>query len=117
MENIPINFLRSDHDGVTLMQIQDKKLDSRLSTRYKQEFLVMKNDGVQQVVVDLSKVSFIDSSGLGALLFGRRIFSESDGDLKILGAKDNVFNVFKIARLDRVFDFFDDQSSAVSSYQ
>lgn len=117
MDNASVNFIRSDHNGVTLLQIQDKKFDSRLSTRYKQEFLVMKSDGVQQLVVDLSKVSFIDSAGLGALLFGRRIFSESEGDLKILGAKDSVLNVFKIARLDRVFDFFDDEGSAISSYE
>ena len=111
-----INFIRSDHNGITLLQIQDKRLDNRIATLYKQEFLIMKSDGVQQMVVDLSKVTHIDSSGLGALLFGRRIMNESNGDLKILGAKESVLNIFKIAHLDRVFDFYDDEGDAINSY-
>lgn len=111
-----INYTRSDQNGITLLQIQDSRLDSRISTLYKQEFLVMKSDGVQQMIVDLSKVSHIDSSGLGALLFGRRLMIESNGDLKILGARASVMNIFKIAHLDRVFDFYDNEGDAVNSY-
>ncbi len=116
MDQTEINFTRSDQNGIVLIEVNDKRLDSRLATRYKQEFLVMKNDGIKSVIVDLSNVTFIDSSGLGALLFGRRIFNESNGDLRILGAREKVLNMFRIAKLDRVFEFYDDQSSAMNSF-
>ena len=116
MEQKQINFTEQDVNDVTIMRVKDTRLDSRLSSLYKQEFVAMKDEGIMQLVVDLSEVEFIDSSGLGALLLGRRLFTADDGDLRIIGAHEKVLHMFKIAKLDRVFEFFDNQDAAVKSF-
>lgn len=117
MEEKQINFTEEDINEVTVMHIKDERMDSRISHLYKQEFLKMKDAGIHEVVVDLSAVDFIDSSGLGSLLLGRRIFNAEDGDLRIIGAHEKVSKMFEIAKLDRVFEFYDDLDSAVRSFR
>lgn len=116
MEEKQINFTEQDINEVTVMRIKDVRLDSRISQLYKQEFVKMKDEGIHDVIVDLSEVDFIDSSGLGSLLLGRRLFNAEDGDLRIIGAHEKVSKMFEIAKLDRVFEFFDDLDSAVQSF-
>ena len=117
MEEKQINFTEQDVNEVTIMRIKDARLDSRISQLYKQEFLKMKDAGITEVVVDLTEVDFIDSSGLGSLLLGRRVFNRENGDLRIIGAHEKVARMFEIAKLDRVFEFYDNLEAAVQSYK
>lgn len=117
MEEKQINFTEQDVNEVTIMRIKDARLDSRISQLYKQEFLKMKDAGITEVVVDLTEVDFIDSSGLGSLLLGRRVFNGENGDLRIIGAHEKVARMFEIAKLDRVFEFYDNLEAAVQSYK
>lgn len=116
MEEKQINFTEQDINEVTVMRIKDVRLDSKISHLYKQEFVKMKDAGIHDVVVDLTEVDFIDSSGLGSLLLGRRLFTAEDGDLRILGAHEKVSKMFEIAKLDRVFEFYHDLDAAVASF-
>lgn len=52
-----------------------------------------------QVDVDLSEVSFIDSSGLRALLLGHRVIGEAGGRMRITAASENVRRLFEITGL------------------
>ncbi len=117
MEEKQIHFTEKDVDEVTVLRVQDARLDSRISQLYKQEFLKMKDAGITEVIVDLTEVDFIDSSGLGSLLLGRRIFNAENGDLRIIGAHEKVARMFEIAKLDRVFEFYDSVEAAVRSFK
>ena len=55
-----------------------------------------------RIVVDLSGVSFIDSSGLGALVAGLKKARQASGDLRITGLTPQVETVLKLTNLDRV---------------
>ena len=58
--------------------------------------------GRPRVVVDLSGVSFMDSSGLGALVAGLKPARQAQGDLRIAGANEQVLTVLRLTNLDRV---------------
>lgn len=68
------------------------------------------------LVLDLSRVAFIDSSCLGALVATVKALREKQGDIKIAGLCDDVLSIFQITRLDRVFGIFDTVDEAASSY-
>jgi anti-anti-sigma factor len=68
-------------------------------------------------LVVLSEVNYADSSGLGALLFGLRQLKNLGGQLKLLGAKNRVFNLIKIARLENYLPNFDDKKAAIESFK
>jgi anti-sigma B factor antagonist len=54
------------------------------------------------VVVDLSAVTFMDSSGLGALIAGLKRARQAQGDLRIAGANEQVLTVLRLTNLDKV---------------
>ncbi|MCB0834940.1 MAG: STAS domain-containing protein [Bacteroidetes bacterium] len=113
----PIQFRIDQKDGVGIFHIDDRRLDSKISTLYKQEFVRLKEQGLTQLVVDLSDVEFIDSSGLGALLMGRRLMEEAGGDLCVSGTQEKVLHMFRIVKLDRVFAFFDTADAAIEGFK
>lgn len=64
------------------------------------------------VVVDLSEVSYIDSSGLALLIEAMQRVQSYGGKLALCGIRENVKAIFEIARLDQVFRIFPDVSAA-----
>jgi anti-anti-sigma factor len=58
--------------------------------------------GQHRVIVDLTGVSFVDSSGLGALIGGLKSTRQAGGDLRISGATEQVHTVLGLTNLDRV---------------
>jgi anti-sigma B factor antagonist len=68
-----------------------------------------------KVVVDLSGVSYVDSSGLAVFIEAMQRVAGYGGSFVICGLQDNVKHIFSIARLDQVFRIFPDQAAAVEA--
>jgi len=67
------------------------------------------------MVVDLSKVSYIDSSGLAALIEAMQNVGKYGGKFALSGLQENVRPIFEISRLDQVFRIFPDTASALAT--
>ncbi|HEY1582955.1 MAG TPA: STAS domain-containing protein [Chthoniobacterales bacterium] len=67
------------------------------------------------VVVDLSKVTYIDSSGLAVLIEAMQNIEGYGGTFALSGLQDGVRPIFEIARLDQVFRIFPDRDSALGA--
>jgi anti-sigma B factor antagonist len=67
------------------------------------------NSGRTQLVADLTEVSFMDSSGLGALVSVLKGAKEKDGDLALICPEGSVLKIFAITGLDNVFRVFADE--------
>lgn len=68
------------------------------------------------VVVDLSKVKFMNSSGLGMLIGGLTTMRKADGDLRIANASDKIESLLVVTKLITVFNHFKSVDEAVESY-
>jgi len=66
------------------------------------------------VVVDLTKVTYLDSSGLAVLIEGMQNVQEYGGTFALAGVQESVQHILEIARLDQVFQIFPDVDSALS---
>ena len=66
------------------------------------------------LVVDLSRVSYIDSSGLAALIEAMQNVQEYGGKFALAGLQETVRTIFEIARLDQVFQIFPDVDAALA---
>ncbi|KAA3621170.1 MAG: anti-sigma factor antagonist, partial [Proteobacteria bacterium] len=64
-------------------------------------------------VLDLHRVNFIDSSGLGAIVSILKTLG-AEGNIAISGLRDGTLAMFRLTRMDRVFGLFDDIDDAVS---
>jgi anti-sigma B factor antagonist len=79
----------------------EDKLDSLLAPVLKSELLTIHAEGFANVVLDLSQVKYVDSSGLSALLVGDREFGKNGGIFVISGAQEHVMKLLKISMLDK----------------
>jgi len=70
-----------------------------------------------KVVLDLSAVRFMDSSGLGAMLSCLRQLTAKNGDLKLCGMSKQVRGAFELVRLHRIFDIYGSRAEAALAFQ
>ena len=70
--------------------------------------------GENTILLDLSAVDFIDSSGLGALVSVLKRMSPT-GKLVVCGLRDAAFNMFRLTRMDKVFPIFPSQDEALNA--
>jgi len=68
-----------------------------------------------QLVVDLTDVPFIGSSGLAALVSAFKTVREAGGAMKLAGLSEQTRTVFTLTRLDRVFEIYPDAASALDT--
>ena len=73
-------------------------------------------DGKTNVVVDLGKVKFMNSSGLGMLIGGLTTMKKASGDLRICRADKKIESLLVVTKLITVFKHFKSIEEAVESY-
>ena len=72
--------------------------------------------GNQKIIVNLSEVNYIDSSGIGELVSGFTTVTNHGGSLKLLGLTKRVKDLLQITKLYTVFEVFEDEAAAVRSF-
>jgi len=107
MNDSSIDYTGEEKDGVLIFKILESRVDSYKSPAFKTELLKMIASGSSRVLIDMGSVDTMDSSGLGALTFGRRQIEEVGGELVICCLREKVRTLFNIAKLDSVFRIFD----------
>jgi len=74
------------------------------------------NDGYLKILLNLSGVIHIDSSGIGELVQDYTTLRNHGGELKLMNLHKNVRNLLQVTRLYTIFDVHDDQASALGSF-
>ncbi len=78
-----MNLSTDKQDKYTLLAIEDNKLNTLNAPDLKSDFVLLNTEGVRNFILDLSNVSFVDSSGLSAILTANRLCKNSNGTLSI----------------------------------
>ena len=92
----------------------EKRIDASSSANFKGHMVDWVNEGKHHIVLDLSEVDFIDSSGLVAIVSVLKIIGPG-GDLVICGMTETVMNLFRLTRMNRVFQIFSSRETAVNT--
>lgn len=89
-----------------VIAVKEERLDAHNSNELKERILRTLEEGGRRLVVDLSAVTFIDSSGLGALLSGYKNANQRSGSFVLSGLQPRVRSMFDLTRLNRVFEIY-----------
>jgi anti-sigma B factor antagonist len=92
-------------DGATVVKVLIPRLDASMAANFKNQLIEVIKDGVTKLVLDLSAVGFIDSSGLGALVSVLKAMN-GKGSIAVAGANATVTGLFKLTSMDRVFSIY-----------
>lgn len=77
----------------------------------------LREKGQTNIVVDLSKAKFMNSSGLGMLISGMTTLRNAGGDLRLANVADRIQSLLVITKLITVFKSYDSVDAAVQSYE
>lgn len=98
-----------------LIQLHESKLDSTVSPTLKSEFVTLNAEGNKNIILDLSQVKYIDSSGLSAILVGNRLSQDVGGIFVLAGVTEHVMKLIKISQLDSVLDIMPTIQEAIDA--
>ena len=90
------------NERYTVFTVKEKNLTSHNSSDFKSEIAILVAEGYTSILLNLTELEFMDSSGLGALLNADRTAKENEGFLVIYGLNENNSNLIRIAKLDKV---------------
>lgn len=92
--------------NATVLRIKEKRLDAHNSPEFKERILKLLESGHIHLLIDMSEVRFVDSSGLGVLLSGFKNAASLKGGLTLTGLQSQVKSMFELTRLHRVFKIY-----------
>jgi anti-anti-sigma factor len=97
-----MKFTLDKQDAYSVLSLDEENLNSLIAPDLKSEFIFLRNEGVRNLIFDLSHVKFVDSSGLSAILTANRLWKDY-GSYVITGIEHpSVEKLIKISRLDTI---------------
>ncbi len=111
-----MQLVRSEVDGILVGQVDSRMLTASTARAFRGAIKPLLTDNVR-LVLDLSKVEFIDSTGLGALVSCLRQARAVNGAVKVAGLTKSARALFELVRMHRVFEVFNSTDEAVTSYR
>jgi len=104
--------------GALVVSFQElSKLNVSVSQKVKLEITRLIDQPDLKLIVDLSGILYIDSSGFGALLSILRACKSNNAQLRIVNTSPEVMELVKLLQLHSVFDFRDTVDSAINSFE
>jgi anti-sigma B factor antagonist len=91
------------------------EVDVYTAPRLRERLVELVEQGSRHVVVDLSRVEFLDSTGLGVLVGALKRLRAVNGTFKLVCAHERLLKIFRITALDRVFALYDTVEAATAS--
>jgi anti-sigma B factor antagonist len=109
-----MRFEENKVGNVLVAKVLEGRIAADVAPRFKAHLAEYMTKGNRSIVLDLGAVTFIDSSGLGALVSSLKSMGK-DGDLVVSGAHGAVASMFKLTRMDKVFRMYGNSDEAVSA--
>jgi anti-sigma B factor antagonist len=102
-------------NGYSVLSFQEERIDAHNSGELKKAILHIIEQGEVNIIVQLERVRFIDSSGLGALLSGHKNAAAKSGKLALSNLQPQVLSMFELTRLNRIFEIYANLNEALAS--
>lgn len=93
-------------DGALVITPMERRIDAHVAPAFRAHLLERIDQGAKRLVIDLARVEFMDSSGLGALVSALKRLGR-DGELQVSALTPAVRSMFELTRLHRVIPIVD----------
>jgi anti-sigma B factor antagonist len=101
-------------DGIEVVTVEGE-IDIYTAPRLRELLIDLVGQGSYQLIVDLDKVGFLDSTGLGVLVGGLKRVRAHDGSLDLVCTQERILNIFRITGLTQVFGIYPTVDQAIAA--
>jgi anti-sigma B factor antagonist len=108
-----MNLTSRDEDGWSVVHVAESRIDAACAIHFKEAMRRVTEQGQGPVILDLSMVDFVDSSGLGAIVAVMKHLGHVRR-LHLVGLMPNVDRVFRLTRMDSIFPIHADLTDAMN---
>jgi anti-sigma B factor antagonist len=112
-----LNISERQAGDVTILDMSGKVTIGEGSVALRNTIRRLLGEGKKKILLNLSDVGYIDSSGIGELVSSFTAVNKESGSLKLLNLTQKIQDLLAITKLLTVFDTFDDEGEALASYE
>ena len=110
--------LRSrESERTVILDISGKLMGGSDADEFRDIVHKLIEDGKKNIIVNLSGVRWVNSTGIGILITGYTTLRRNKGDLKLLNVSNKIQSILYVTKLNLIFECFDDEEKAVASYR
>lgn len=110
-----MKFEIQTENNYSIMTLKSERLDSKVAPELKSQFIVLANTSDSgHLILDLSAISFADSSGLGALLLAQRLYRDLDRNLVLCNVPERIKSLLSISQLNNAFTIAADTDEGIT---
>lgn len=107
---------RSSTDGISVLNLEGF-LDAHTSVELEKAFEELLNEQKFKIIVNFEKLSYISSAGLGVFMAYIENTRQNNGDIKLCGMSDKIYNIFDMLGFPILFEIYKEQSVAVEKFE
>jgi len=112
-ESVDLKLDHHNKDGIEIVEVEGE-IDVYTAPRLRELLIDLVNNGHYQLVVNMEKVEFLDSTGLGVLVGGLKRVRAHDGSLDLVCTQERILKIFRITGLTKVFGIHDTVDEAIA---
>ena len=114
MENLRIETSLRHLDGIPVLDVVGE-IDIYTTPQFKQAVRVAIDEGIPSIIINMARVTYMDSSGFGTLLSATKRLRTVDGALYLTGCNEAISRMLQITRLNTIFGIHPDEKSALAA--
>ena len=111
-----LEISRREKEGITLLDMSGPLTMGEAATSLRETLRGLVAEGRGNVVLNLAKVDYIDSTGLGAMMMCYTALRRESGRLVLLNLNRRQLELLVLTKLSTIFEMFDDEQQAVNSF-
>ncbi|HZO55827.1 MAG TPA: STAS domain-containing protein [Bryobacteraceae bacterium] len=111
-----LDISQREREGVVIVDLDGRLTVGQETGALREAVLKLSTEGKTNVVLNLEKVEYIDSTGLGGLVICFTTLKKGGGALKLLNLNRRNVELLVLTKLQTVFEVFNDEQDAVNSY-
>ena len=111
-----INVLTREKSGVIILSVSGRVTLGEGATLLRDRIRQLSNSGQKKILLDLADLTYLDSSGIGALVSSFATVRNQGGHLKLLKLSKRVQDLLLLTKLYTVFEVFEDEPAAIGSF-
>ncbi len=112
-----LKIKRIDEEGVVILEVSGKVMGGPDSDKFKGVIVGLIDEGVGKLLIDLSKVPWMNSSGVGILISAYTSMKNSGAGVKFLNINERVKSILMVTKLLTVFESYYSREDALASFR
>lgn len=112
-----MNFTLENNGNIVIFHLKNPNVDGQVAAQFKAKVLIVAQPDIEALIIDLSAVEAMDSSGLGALLLAHRQLKDHSIPVILIGVQDFVKSLMSITRIDELFEYYSTIEEALETFK